>query len=78
VVKVKQGQAIPVTGHGGPFGCEMLRVSHYLESRLTDGGKVVSNMRRPPFTPQEDSGYSFLLEAESIPGPYCGWKDEVN
>jgi hypothetical protein len=25
--------------------------------------------------PQEDSWYSFLLKAESIPGPYCGWKD---
>jgi hypothetical protein len=23
---------------------------------------------RPPFTPQEDSWYSFLLEAESTPG----------
>jgi hypothetical protein len=29
--------------------------------RLTDGGKVVSITRRPPFTPQEDSWYSFLL-----------------
>jgi hypothetical protein len=25
--------------------------------------------------PQEDSWYSFLLEAESTPGLYCGWKD---
>jgi hypothetical protein len=24
--------------------------------------------------PQEDSCYSYLLEAESTPGPYCGWK----
>jgi hypothetical protein len=37
--------------------------------RLTDGGEVVSLTRRPPFTPQEDSWYSFLLEAESTPGP---------
>jgi hypothetical protein len=22
--------------------------------------------------------YSFLLEAKSTPGPYCGWKDYVN
>jgi hypothetical protein len=28
-----------------------------------------------PFTPREDSWYSFLLEAELTPGPYCGWKD---
>jgi hypothetical protein len=26
-------------------------------------------MRRPPFTPLEDSWYSFLLEAESTAGP---------
>jgi hypothetical protein len=37
--------------------------------RSTDGGKGVSLTRRPPFTTQEDSWYSFLLEAESIPGP---------
>jgi hypothetical protein len=38
-------------------------------SRLTDGGEDVSLTRRPHFYPQEDSGYLFLLEAESIPGP---------
>jgi hypothetical protein len=27
--------------------------------------------------PQEDSWYSFLSEAESTPGPQCGWKDLV-
>jgi hypothetical protein len=36
--------------------------------RLTDGSKVVSLTHRPPLTPQEDSWYSFLLEAESTPG----------
>jgi hypothetical protein len=34
-----------------------------LHSRLTDGGQVVSLTRRSPFTPQEDTWYSFLLEA---------------
>jgi hypothetical protein len=38
---------------------------HFLDDRLTDGGEVVSLTRRPSFTPQEDSWYSFLLEAES-------------
>jgi hypothetical protein len=66
--KVKKGKAIPVTGHGDPEGCETLRVPHFLDNRLTDGGKVVSLTHRPPFTPQEDSWYSFLLEAESTPG----------
>jgi hypothetical protein len=40
-----------------------------LDNRLTDGGEVVSLTRRPPLYPQEDSWYSFLLEAESTPGP---------
>jgi hypothetical protein len=39
------------------------------DNRLTDGGKVVSLTHRPPYTPQEGSWYSFLLEAESTPGP---------
>jgi hypothetical protein len=33
-------------------------------NRLTDGCEVVSLTRRSPFTPLEDSWYSFLLEAE--------------
>jgi hypothetical protein len=66
--KVKD-KAIPITGRGGPWGCERSRLPHFLENRLTDGGEVVSLTRLPPFTPQEDSWYSFLLEAESTPGP---------
>jgi hypothetical protein len=50
-------------------------VSHYLDNRLKDGGKVVSLTRLPRFTPQENylinSRYSFLLEAESTPGCTC-------
>jgi hypothetical protein len=47
-------KAIPVTGRGGPLGCETLRLPHFLDNRLTDGGKVDS-----------PTWYSFLLEAES-------------
>jgi hypothetical protein len=66
---LKKGKAIPVTGHGGPWGCEKSRFPHFLHNWLTDGGKVVSLTLRPPFTPQEDSWYSYLLQAESTPGP---------
>jgi hypothetical protein len=38
---------------------------HFLDNRFTDGGEVVSLTNRQPFTPQEDSWYSFLLEVES-------------
>jgi hypothetical protein len=69
-----KGKDIPVTGHGGPSGCERLRLPHYLDKRQLDGGKVVSPTRRPHFTPRflfffKDSWYSFQLEAESTPGP---------
>jgi hypothetical protein len=40
-----------------------------------DGGKVVSLTHRPLFTPRKYSWYSFLLEAESTPGPQCDRKD---
>jgi hypothetical protein len=60
-----KGKAILVTGHEGPLCCETSRIPHFLDNRLTDSGKNPSLKRRPPFTPQEDSWYSFLLEAES-------------
>jgi hypothetical protein len=50
---LKKVKAIPVTGHGGLQSFEMLRISHCLDSRLTDGGEVVSLTRRPPhYSPQ--------------------------
>ena len=39
-----------------------------------DGGKVSRNAPAA-FTPRKYSWYSFLLEAESIPGPWCDRKD---
>jgi hypothetical protein len=62
-------KAIPVTGRGGPYNCETSRLPNFLDNRFTDGGEAVILRRRPPFTPQEDSWYSFLLDAESTPGP---------
>jgi hypothetical protein len=68
---LKKVKAIPLTGRGDPYGCETLRLPHFLDNRFTDDGEIVSLTRLPPFTPQEDSWYSFLLEA----GLYCGWND---
>jgi hypothetical protein len=45
----------------------VVRLPHFLDNRLTDGGEVVILTRRPIYT-QEESWYSFLLGAESIPG----------
>jgi hypothetical protein len=68
-IHILKGKAIPVAGHESPYGCETSRIPHFLENRLTNGGEAVSPTRRPPFTHQEVSWYSFLLETESTPGP---------
>jgi hypothetical protein len=46
-------KAIPVTG------CETSRLPHFLDNLLTDGGKFLSLMRRPPFTPRKIPGTHF-------------------
>jgi hypothetical protein len=66
----KKGKTIPVTGREGPWGCEMSRLPHFLENRVTDDGEIVSLTRRPHFTPQEDFWYSILLGL-SRPQGHC-------
>jgi hypothetical protein len=56
---LSEAKAIPVTGHGGLQGCEMLRIPHCLDNRLIDGGKVVSPTHRPHFPSQKC--YFFLM-----------------
>jgi hypothetical protein len=49
----------------------MSKFPHFINNWLTDGGEVVSLKLRPRFNPpppQEDSRYSFMLEAESTQG----------
>jgi hypothetical protein len=64
-----KGKAISATSPEGPYSCETSRLPHFLDNRLTDGGKCVSLTRRPHFAPQEDSWYSFLLKTVSTAGP---------
>jgi hypothetical protein len=58
------GKAILVTGRGGPDVCETLRLPYGTEMAL-----MFSALHAGRLLPQEDSWYSFLLEAESTPGP---------
>jgi hypothetical protein len=44
--RIGKGKAMPVTGRGGPQGCETSRVPHYLDNRLTDGSEVVNITRQ--------------------------------
>jgi hypothetical protein len=48
---------------------------YFLNNRFTDGGVVVLPYAPAALYPQENSWYSFLLEAESTRGSQCGWKD---
>jgi hypothetical protein len=43
---IKKGKVIPITGRGGPYGCETSRLPHFLDNRLTDGGKFIGLTRQ--------------------------------
>jgi hypothetical protein len=53
-VKKNCSKKVKVPGREDPYGCETLRLPHYLDNRLTDGGNVVSFTRRQLFTPQKN------------------------
>jgi len=63
-----KSKAVPLQAWTGPEGSRKLRLSDYVTA-AQDGGKVVNLTYRPLFTPRKYSWYSFLLEAESTPGP---------
>ena len=63
-----KGKAVPLQAWSGPEGSRKLRFPDYM-TMAQDGGKVVSLMHQPLFNPRKCSWYSFLLEAESTPGP---------
>jgi hypothetical protein len=56
-----QGKAIPATGRGGPQGCEISRLPHFLDNRLTDGAVRLSalSIGQPSFTPRKIPGTHF-------------------
>jgi len=63
-----KGKTVPLQAWTGQEGSRKLRLPDFV-TMAQDGGKVVSLMHRPPLPPGNTPGYSFLLEAESTPGP---------
>jgi hypothetical protein len=68
-VEVKKiDEAVPLTGHAGPKGCETSRLPYFLHNRLTEGGEVVSFARRPPFTPRNIPDTHFCYRMSRLQG----------
>ena len=65
---IGKGKAVPLQAWSGPEGSRKLRCPDFMTT-AQDGGKVVSLTHRPPLPPRKYTWYSFLLEAESTPGP---------
>ena len=63
-----KGKAVPLQVWTGLEGSRKLMFPDFMTT-AQDGGNVVSLTHRPPLPPRKYSRYSFLLEAESTPGP---------
>ena len=63
-----KGKSVPLQVWTGPEGSRKLRFPDFMTT-AQDGGKVVSLTHRPPLPLRKYSRYSYLLEAESTPGP---------
>jgi len=61
-------KSVPLQAWSGPEVSRKLRFPDYVTTPQ-DGGKVVSLTHRPPLPPSKYSWHSFLLQAESTPGP---------
>ena len=73
-VKVKLSHFVP----GQALRAQEVEVPRTFRHSAHEGGEVVSPKHRSPFALRKYCWYSFLLEVESTPGPFCGQKDYVN
>ena len=73
---IVKGKAVPLQVWSDPESSRKLRFPDFMTT-AQDGGKVLSLTYRPPLPPRKYTWHSFLLEAESTPGPWCDRKDYV-
>jgi len=66
-------KAVLLQAWTGPEGSRKLRLTDFMTT-AQDGGRF-SALRTGRLYPKKCSWYSFLLEAESTPGPVCDRKD---
>jgi hypothetical protein len=52
----KKGKVIAVTGREGPWGCEMSRLPHFLDTQFKDSNEIVSLTFQPPFAHRKIPG----------------------
>jgi len=71
-----ENKAVPVQVWTGPEGSRRLRLPDF--RTLGKWKWFISPTRRPSLPSMKYTWYSFLLEAESTPGPGWGRKDYVN
>jgi hypothetical protein len=74
---IHKGKVVPLQTRCGPEGSRRFRLPDFHDIRHM---KVVrsSASRTGRLYPQECSWYSFSLEAESTPGPWCGRKENMS
>ena len=63
-----KGKAVPLEAWSGPEVSRKLRFPDF-KTTAQDGDMVVSLTHRPPLLHRKYSWYSFMLEADSTPGP---------
>jgi hypothetical protein len=68
-----KGKSNPVLAYIGRDGSRNLRLPGVSANRYMK--MVVSLTHRPPLPSWKDFWYTFILQAESVPGPCCSRKD---
>ena len=63
------------TGLDRPIGFQEVQAPSISRQSKRECSKVLSPTHRQPLSPRGNPWFSFLLEAESTPEPYCGQKD---